>query len=30
MKKTITFFLSLLALVPLIVYAFWPETEDLK
>jgi hypothetical protein len=30
MKRILTFFLSLFALIPLIVYAWWPETEDLK
>jgi len=30
MKKLFSFFLSLVALVPLIVYAWWPESEDLK
>ena len=28
MKKIITFFLSLIALVPLIIYAWWPEAEE--
>lgn len=30
MKRVLTFILSLLALIPLIVYAWWPETEDGK
>jgi hypothetical protein len=28
MKKTFTFILSLVALVPLIIYAWWPEAEE--
>lgn len=30
MRKLFSFLLSLVALVPLIVYAWWPEGEDLK
>ena len=30
MKRIFTFFLSLIALVPLIVYAWWPEPDELK
>jgi hypothetical protein len=29
MKRIFSFFVSLVALVPLIIYAWWPE-EDLK
>lgn len=30
MKKTIYFILSFLAMIPLIIYAWWPGTEDLN
>lgn len=30
MRKLFSFLFSLIALVPLIVYAWWPEGEDLK
>ncbi len=30
MKRILTFFVSLFALVPLILYAWWPETEEIK
>jgi hypothetical protein len=30
MKRVLTFILSLIALIPLIIYAWWPETDDVK
>jgi hypothetical protein len=30
MRRILAFFISLIALIPLIIYAWWPETEDLK
>lgn len=30
MRKTILFLVSLLALIPLILYAWWPEAENVK
>jgi hypothetical protein len=30
MRKVLSFFVSLFALIPLIIYAWWPETEDAK
>ena len=30
MRKFLSFLLSLVALIPLIIYAWWPETEEAK
>ena len=29
MKRTFFFLLSLIAMIPLIIYAWWPGTEDI-
>lgn len=30
MRRMFKFLLSLLALIPLIIYAWWPETKEIK
>lgn len=30
MKRNVYFVLSLLAMIPLIIYAWWPGTEDVR
>jgi hypothetical protein len=30
MKRPFSFILSLLALVPLLIYAWWPEADEVK